>query len=1016
MSPRRSLLRTFLALAYLGAVALAEETKSPWRSTEVLERRLGEACDAVEKACGAAFRKRPSIRISTPKEIEGLVREEITPVLKATGREDSADLVVEMASRGLLAKYDPEAHAIHVVPDNVDRNAELAHEPAIATEDGLRAVLAHEATHALDFERFPLVGARADAASLDELEAWGAVVEGHAQLVAEQVATAGGFLEAFHSFTRGITAVPDLPDELSRSVARAVAARLSFGYVAGLDFLKAVQAAKGREGVEAALREPPKTRRAIENPAEWLGTTSAKADGPDVEGAIAVLGPWFEDPAWGVETDALLRTTMAAEMASIDAARRDAVLASFEVGAVAVAANVSTPAQVVVAALAFRSPEAAAEFVAVERTLLEAKDKMELPEGVTIQAKYAEGAGPGATRKGFVAEKTIESKDASLPVIGHFAVVGRAVVQLTIVGKAEIDRARQDAGIDAIAAVLEGKAPAPERLRRRTPRLDDVWPGQEGVPRVTIRVVGPDGEPVPVARVSITGAMKDREGGTQTLTSDARSGTIAMPRLPGKPRVSVSFARDAQGRRMPLGPVKDVPVPEGETEITVRLAVGVSIGGVVVDRDGKPVAGVVVDAIDAGARSGDRFEEGRSTVRTDDAGAFVIIGLGSGDYDVVAQSRGDLAAPAPVRARGGATDVRIEMVRGERVTLTLVDEQGKPVPGVQVSVHRVDPRGWTRFAEGTSDGSGRYVLPPIDPSARYNVQAMPPERGGLTRTTLESWSPRSQDVVLRPGFVVRGVVRDAAGNALAGVHVDVGTLWTKETAQDGSFDATNLPRGPVTVRARKHVDGRWVTGSATATPEKPEVVVVLGKEAGIPEEELTGVVEEETERVVTLLVEGGGGRFLVLKKEGDAGAATMTRPIPPDGRLYIDGNRIDATATYAAWVAPEEPGRPGEGTSLLRRGVRFDGEPVRLVLEKGLSIRGRYQGPGKVAHLEIGAVSSERFVVPASIRADGTYEIRGLPPGTRWTVKAKARGEAAWLYATAEVEAGAEVDLTLAPK
>jgi hypothetical protein len=79
-------------------------------------------------------------------------------------------------------------------------------------------------------------------------------------------------------------------------------------------------------------------------------------------------------------------------------------------------------------------------------------------------------------------------------------------------------------------------------------------------------------------------------------------------------------------------------------------------------------------------------------------------------------------------------------------------------------------------------------------------------------------------------------------------------------------------------------------------------------------------------------------------------------------------------------------------------------------------IRGRFATPGAVTRTEVGARTPEGFLVLGTVAGDGTYEIRGLPPGTRWTVWAKARGESAWLSATVEADAGAEVDLTLAPK
>jgi hypothetical protein len=1018
-------LRVLVALAVVAGTARAEEPKAnPWTSKEVLERRFAEALGDVEKVCAATFDERPTVRVSTPDEIEALVREEVEEVLTGVGREDQVDLAVAIAKQALIGKYDPETHVVHVVPENVERVAKDAREPLLRTEECLRAVLAHEATHALDFRRFPLAKARRTAKTMDELEAWGAVVEGHAQLVAEEVAASRGLADAFAAFTRSISAVPDVEDATSRRMAEVLAARASFGYVSGHAFLRAVRDARGREGVDAALREPPRSRRVIENPSLWLdpGTSEARVD---LEGAIAALGPLFEDPAFGIErieTDAMLRGVLATQLSTLAPDRREEILAGYEEGTVVVAVNPSDKASVIAAVLAFRTEEAAGAFLAAERETSEKKDSGPAAGIEVLEAKYSEGAGVEGKRKGFFVHKRVKATTREVVADSHFVAVGRYVIEMNVLGDAKIDRSAQDAAVDRVASVLEGKTPPPARLARRSPEMppSDDWPGQEGRPRLTILVLDADGNPVPLARVTITGAMEEREGGTQRLTSDARSGRIVLPLLPGKPTVSVSLARDREGRPLPLAPVRDVPVPDGQSEITVRLLPGLAISGLVVDPDGKPVEGVSLHARDAREpHAHGPPRDDRSKTRSDEDGVFRIVGVADEEYDVLADATEDLAAPGPVRAKGGATDVRIVMVRGEAVTLTLVDEQARPVPKVRVVVEWMGTPSWRRVAEGETDARGLFVLPSLDRSARYRVQTFPPEWTGLTNAKLESWAPQSQTVLLPEGFSVRGLVVDEFAKPIAGALVDVGVHWSKETGEDGRFEAGGLPKGPVNVRVRHRRDGTWVEGTAVATPEKPVVVVTLGKDARpVPTVRLPfGVPQPATPPTVEVRIEGGAHRVFRMWRDFEAAPGPDSpeheNTLDEKGVVRITSADFDRQAKYVVWVAPRDP---DDDLSLLQRGVRIDANPIVLKLAPGRRIRGRLLGASDLKHVEVDARTWDGLVVFGKGNDDGGYEIRGLPEGTRWTVKAKARAKTGWVYATAEAEAGSEVDLTLAPK
>src|SRR5687768_9068043 len=74
----RTIVRTTglaLGLATAGLLGTAQTARaadaplSPWRDPAVLEKRLAQACDAVERETGAKYEKRPTVRIATAKDL-----------------------------------------------------------------------------------------------------------------------------------------------------------------------------------------------------------------------------------------------------------------------------------------------------------------------------------------------------------------------------------------------------------------------------------------------------------------------------------------------------------------------------------------------------------------------------------------------------------------------------------------------------------------------------------------------------------------------------------------------------------------------------------------------------------------------------------------------------------------------------------------------------------------------------------------------------------------------------------
>jgi hypothetical protein len=354
--------------------ARAEEPAATpaWDTPGTLQQALDAAIAAVEDVAEARFQARPTVRRSLPKEVLEVLREE----LHGSWEEANLGATMEMLSHGLLAKYAPEAHVVHVLPTNTTHLAKLLQEPGLTGEDVLRVVMAHEVAHALDFQRFPELDRRRRevAADTEAAIAAGAVSEGHAQWVAQRVAARWGLDDAFKRFTRTITAIPPGLEPVQEHVARAAAAEMGFAYVQGQAFCEAVFAARGRAGLEQALADPPRTREAIERPAHWLDPSKAPKT-TDLAPYLALLEPLAVGEGWQTQELPLTRNALEAQLMVLPEAERKGGLDGYVQGSARASQREEPQGYASGALLVFEDSARAKQWIDLSRRLSKAKDE-----------------------------------------------------------------------------------------------------------------------------------------------------------------------------------------------------------------------------------------------------------------------------------------------------------------------------------------------------------------------------------------------------------------------------------------------------------------------------------------------------------------------------------------------------------------------------------------------------------------------------------------------------------------
>jgi hypothetical protein len=268
--------------------ALADDgDRTVWEDHATLRRFLDAACDAVEQACEAPFTQRPSVRISTQQEVDAILSRQLV------GEEGMGETPSE--NRNFIAYYEPKTFTIHVLPAGLQSLSETFGLPQILGEDVLRIVLVHEATHALDFQRFPMQWTLACCGGPDERLAIEAVLEGHAQLVAEQIARRWEVEEAFQALTCLYTG--GCPTDEGEEVAFDQEA--AFTYLQGHAFMRTVFTHGGREAVDAVLLNPPAVSSVIDRPMLWLDPT-LRGQEHDLQALLEVFRPLVRASDWSV--------------------------------------------------------------------------------------------------------------------------------------------------------------------------------------------------------------------------------------------------------------------------------------------------------------------------------------------------------------------------------------------------------------------------------------------------------------------------------------------------------------------------------------------------------------------------------------------------------------------------------------------------------------------------------------------------------------------------------------------
>ena len=374
-------------------------------------------------------------------------------------------------------------------------------------------------------------------------------------------------------------------------------------------------------------------------------------------------------------------------------------------------------------------PEAPGEF----------RRDLPLPRGMILEGRVVEGATGGGIEKVQVyyvpkyeadQKPTLFGLNRATGPDGRFRLVvppGRGILDLRAIppGFPQPDRrVFGEPGTPRFSKEVEGRG-------GQAIELADFKLSRGGI--VTLRVVDPDGRPVPDAQVDIRDL--DRGFNQKPGRTDA-GGRFAVIGLESGKETVVDVL--AEGRK--LGATVEVTDPGAAVDdgvtLEVRLQPCVTIAGRVLDEDGKPLSRSRVHLsrnVDYPGQSGRSFGSSVATLdEVGEDGAYSFdTPIPGATYNTQVQAKGHATATSRhVKIKPGQP-VRLEDFRlpalDQEVKGIVVDARGKPVPGISVGYQRPDrtqamyaPDGAVWFQD--TDTLGRFSLTQL-PRGPIRLQA-----------------------------------------------------------------------------------------------------------------------------------------------------------------------------------------------------------------------------------------------------------------------------------------------------
>lgn len=460
----------------------------------------------------------------------------------------------------------------------------------------------------------------------------------------------------------------------------------------------------------------------------------------------------------------------------------------------------------------------------------------------------------------------------------------------------------------------------------------------------------------------LAGALVELRGIDVQSTTTDQKGNAVFSQVPVD-RYSIVATADgfAPGRTR-------VGISRAGATATARLELkgGARVAGVVVDPDGKPLAGARVvyrGLSDRSLRANRRLD----AVVSDKAGQFAIPALPKGSFTFTASAEGYAPGASDTILLDGATEttgVEVRMEPGATLRGRVVNTAGQPVPGarVRVSVQTQGMRGRGRrggVRQIFTDEEGAYELTGL-PRKPHDVIAVHDNASSEIQAAALGQDPYEveMNITLDIDGVVAGIVVDTTGEPLPGAQITLfpdfrkgarrsGSEWrlrgmsTALADSGGRFEIGGLkPDEDYRVRATPATstsrDRAWLTDGVEARTGDTDVKVVLPADGGIKGK--VAFANGEPPDLFTVSVGWRRGTPFSTKD----GSFELTELPPQEFTATIQGPGFDQRRIK---VEVEEGKTADLGTITVAQGRRVVG---RVVDSNGSGVQGANVSAGRM--------------------------------------------------------------------
>jgi hypothetical protein len=465
-------------------------------------------------------------------------------------------------------------------------------------------------------------------------------------------------------------------------------------------------------------------------------------------------------------------------------------------------------------------------------------------------------------------------------------------------------------------------------------------------------VVDEDGHPVEGAEI-LASFAHTVDGDPSGSATTPRDGSFSIDRLvPGAYEIRVEHHSFVN---------RQTPLASPSSTARIVLSRGLELTGVVVDADGKPLAGATVVAWpDERPEFDARPEVGsKSSASAEPGGGFRILGLAPGGYWVAAYLGGlrsvsqDVVVHAPV-----TRPIELRFPRGLAIAGKVMGRDGRPVAKQKILASKMRHSLYDRESATVTADDGTFAFEDVD-AGSYQLWSTNPHdqplrvEAGDTNVT-----------ILIDASKARGRVVQESGKPITHFRVQSETYRDPDGAF--TFPLTGLDTEFLVLEAEGYASTRRKVTSATGGDvDLGDVVMAKGRA-------VTGrVLDARTGAPIAgaLVTVGALGQLGRLDTAVSLnGGAIETRP---DGTFTLPGVEPTSVGLFVRH----------EAYCSLERRLGAEESTVTVLLEKGAAIRGILADasgkPAASARVTLRSEKAYRFVFVEG----GRYRFDAVPPG-----------------------------------